>query len=74
MRRLRTAPWPAYAAIAVILAGGLAVRAHNLAHGLTFVFHADEAIHFTPLAVDLLREGSLAPGYFHNPPAYTYLV
>lgn len=66
-------PWPAYAALAVIVAAGLLLRLHNLRHGLPDVFHSDEALHFTSRAMRMF-EGDLNPHYFENPSAFTYLI
>ncbi|HEX8104031.1 MAG TPA: glycosyltransferase family 39 protein [Solirubrobacteraceae bacterium] len=66
-------PWPAYAALAVILGAGLALRLYHLGHGLPVVYHADEAQHFTTRAVRMLG-GDLNPHYFDNPSAFTYLI
>ena len=42
-------------------------------HGLPFAYNADEAEHFVPRAIAMLH-GSLDPGYYENPPAFTYLL
>ena len=41
--------------------------------GLPWVYNVDEAQHFVPHAVSMLG-GNLNPGYFANPPAFTYLL
>lgn len=66
-------PWPAYAALAAIVAAGLLLRLHNLRHGLPDVLHSDEALHFTSRAMEMFG-GDLNPHYFENPSAFTYLV
>jgi len=71
--RLRRAPSPAHLGLAVVLAGGLALRLHGIRHGLPYVYHSDEARHFTSLAIPMFEDG-LNPGYFQNPSAFTYLV
>jgi dolichyl-phosphate-mannose-protein mannosyltransferase len=73
MRATRNAAWPAHLALAVLIAAGLALRLRNIDHGLPWVYHPDEALHFTNRAVDMLR-GGLDPHYFQNPSGYTYLV
>jgi hypothetical protein len=57
-----------------ILALALALRLWHIRHGLPFAYNADEAEHFVPKAVELLRRGSLDPAYYENPPALTYLL
>jgi hypothetical protein len=74
MPSMRKSGWPVYAGLALILAAGLAVRLHNADHGLPFVYHPDEALHFTNRALQMLETGSLDPVYLANPSAYTYLV
>jgi hypothetical protein len=59
--------------LGAILAGALALRLWNLDHGLPFAYNADEAEHFVPRAVRMLR-GGLDPGYYENPSALTYLL
>jgi hypothetical protein len=63
--------WPA---LALILAGALALRLWGVRQGLPFVFNADEADHFLPRAIDMFAQGSLNPHYFANPPGFTYLL
>jgi hypothetical protein len=70
MRRLAS---PAHAALALVLAGAVAVRLYGIRHGLPFSYHSDEALHFTSRAVAMFEEG-LNPHYFQNPSGYTYLV
>lgn len=70
MRRLAS---PAHAALALVLAGGLAVRLYGLRHGLPFSYHSDEALHFTSRAVAMFDDGP-NPHYFQNPSGFTYLV
>jgi Dolichyl-phosphate-mannose-protein mannosyltransferase len=67
----RNAAWLAGAA--AILAGALALRLWGIGHGLPYVYNADENAHFVPRAVGMFGH-SLNPGYFVNPPAYTYLL
>ncbi len=60
-------------AAAGILAGALALRLWGIRHGLPYVYNADENAHFVPRAVGMFGH-SLNPGYFVNPPAFTYLL
>ena len=71
MTRGRLAAW---GALAVVLAGGLALRLWGYRSGLPFVYNIDEADHFVPRAVKMFSEGTLNPHYFANPPAFTYLL
>ena len=64
----------AWGALAVVLAGGLALRLWGHDSGLPFVYNIDEADHFVPRAVKMFSEGTLNPHYFANPPAFTYLL
>lgn len=59
--------------LALVLAGGLALRLVNVDYGLPFVWSLDEGTHFTSRAVLMFREG-LDPGYYQNPPLFTELV
>lgn len=63
----------AWATLAVVLAGGLGLRLWGIRQGLPYAYNADEADHFVPHAVAMFAHG-LNPGYFANPPAYTYLL
>ena len=63
--------WPA---LALILAGALALRLWGVRQGLPYVFNADEADHFLPRAIEMFAQGSLDPHYFANPPGFTYLL
>ena len=64
----------AWAALAVVLAGGLALRLWGIREGLPWVYNIDEADHFVPRAVRMFSEGTLNPHYFANPPAFTYVL
>jgi dolichyl-phosphate-mannose-protein mannosyltransferase len=56
-----------------IVLGALALRLWGLGHGLPYVYNADENAHFVPRAIGMFGH-SYNPGYFVNPPAYTYLL
>lgn len=62
--------WPA---LAIVLAGGLALRLWGVQQGLPYAFNADEADHFVPRAVHMFGHG-LNPHYFANPPGFTYVL
>jgi hypothetical protein len=59
--------------LAALLAGALALRLVGIRHGLPFAYNADENAHFVPRAIGMFGHG-YNPGYFVNPPAYTYLL
>jgi 4-amino-4-deoxy-L-arabinose transferase-like glycosyltransferase len=61
------------AAVAVVLAVALALRLWGDTSGLPWAYNVDEAQNFVPRAIAMLG-GNLNPGYFSNPPAYTYLL
>src|SRR2546423_4528573 len=63
----------AWAGLAVVLAGGLALRLWGIRAGLPYIYNADEADHFVPRAVRMSAHG-LNPHYFANPPGFTYLL
>jgi hypothetical protein len=56
-----------------VLAGGLGLRLWGVRQGLPYAYNADEADHFVPHAIAMFGH-SLNPGYFANPPAYTYVL
>ena len=60
-------------AVAGVLALALGLRVWGVRSGLPWVYNVDEAQHFVPYAVAMLR-GNLNPGYFGNPPAFTYVL
>jgi 4-amino-4-deoxy-L-arabinose transferase-like glycosyltransferase len=60
-----------WAALAVVLAGALALRLWGIKQGLPYLYNNDEAADFLPRAVHMFR-GGLNPHYFTNPPAFTY--
>jgi hypothetical protein len=69
----RSAADPAVLALGAILLAGLLLRLVNIDHGLPFVYHPDEALHFTNRAVGMFG-GDPNPHYFQNPSAYTYIL
>ena len=71
LTRGRLAAW---AGLAIVLAGGLALRLWGHREGLPFVYNIDEADHFVPRAVRMFSDGTLNPHYFANPPAFTYVL
>lgn len=60
-----------WAALLVVLTGGLALRLWGVKQGLPYLYNNDEAADFLPRAVHMFR-GGLNPHYFTNPPAFTY--
>jgi hypothetical protein len=62
-----------WAGLALVLAGGLGLRLWGVRQGLPYAYNADEADHFVPHAIEMFGH-SLNPGYFANPPAYTYVL
>jgi len=73
VRPLRNAATPAAAALALLLVAASIVRVWPIDHGLPFVYHADEALHFTSRAVAMF-DGGPNPHYFQNPSGFTYIV
>jgi hypothetical protein len=63
----------AWAGLAAVLVGGLALRLWGVAQGLPYAYNSDEADHFVPRAVRMFG-GGLNPHYFANPPGFTYLL
>jgi hypothetical protein len=63
--------WPG--AVAAVLLGALLLRIWGVSHGLPYAFNADENAHFVPRAIGLFGHG-WNPGYFVNPPAFTYVL
>jgi 4-amino-4-deoxy-L-arabinose transferase-like glycosyltransferase len=72
-QRSRSRIW-AWAGLAAVLLGGLALRLWGVRQGLPYAYNTDEADHFVPHAVRMFAEGTLNPHYFGNPPAFTYLL
>ena len=52
----RGAGW-IWAGLAVVLAGGLALRLWGVRQGLPYAYNADEADHFVPHAIEMFRTG-----------------
>lgn len=71
MSTAERAAWPA--GIALLLLAALGLRVWGIRHGLPFVYNADENAHFVPQAIGMFGH-SYNPGYFINPPAFTYLI
>src|SRR3954451_13059753 len=63
--------WPL--AVTALLAGALVLRLWGIRQGLPYAYNSDENAHFVPKAIGLF-DHSWNPGYFVNPPAYTYLL
>jgi hypothetical protein len=61
------------AAVTVVLAVALGLRLWGDRSGLPWIYNVDEAQEFVPYAIGMLH-GNLNPGYFINPPAFTYLL
>ncbi len=64
----------AWAGLALVLAGGLALRLWGVRQGLPYAYNVDEADHFVPRAIAMFAQGTLNPHYFANPPAFTYVL
>ncbi|MEA2372799.1 MAG: hypothetical protein QOH12_3193 [Solirubrobacteraceae bacterium] len=62
----------ALAALGVVLLA-LGLRLWGIKMGLPYAYNSDENAHFVPRAIGLFGH-NLNPGYFNNPPAYTYLL
>ncbi len=63
-----------WAGLTLVLLGGLALRLWGVRQGLPYAYNADEADHFLAHAVEMFEHGTLNPGYFANPPAFTYVL
>lgn len=70
---VRARRWPWWVAVAVVLAGSLALRLWGIEHGLPYAYNSDENAHYVANAIGLFGHG-LNPHYFVNPPAFTYLL
>lgn len=60
-------------AVGALVLGALILRLWGIRTGLPFVYNADENAHFVPRAIGMF-DHSYNPGYFINPPAFTYLL
>jgi len=60
-------------ALGALLTGALLLRLWGIDHGLPYVYNADENAHFVPRAIGMFGH-TYNPGYFINPPAFTYLL
>jgi 4-amino-4-deoxy-L-arabinose transferase-like glycosyltransferase len=70
-RRTRGLGW--WLGLAAVLALALFLRLWGLRQGLPYAYNADENSHFLPHAIGMFGH-DLDPGYYVNPPAYTYLL
>jgi hypothetical protein len=61
------------AAAALITAVALGLRLWGIRHGLPYIYNVDENANFVPRAIGMFGH-SYNPGYFVNPPAFTYLL
>ena len=61
------------AAAALVMAVALGLRLWGIRHGLPYVYNVDENANFVPRAIGMFGH-SYNPGYFVNPPAFTYLL
>jgi hypothetical protein len=59
--------------LAGIVLLALVLRLWGIRNGLPFVYNADENAHFVPRAIGMFGH-SYNPGYFVNPPGFTYLL
>jgi 4-amino-4-deoxy-L-arabinose transferase-like glycosyltransferase len=64
---------PFWICLGLLLLGALALRLWGSRNGLPYVYNADENAHFVPRAIGMF-DHSYNPGYFINPPAFTYLL
>jgi 4-amino-4-deoxy-L-arabinose transferase-like glycosyltransferase len=70
-RRTRDIGW--WLGLAGVLVLALFLRVWGLRQGLPYAYNADENAHFLPHAIGMFGH-DLDPGYYVNPPAYTYLL
>lgn len=71
--RVRFTAVPMWLPIVAVIAIGLVLRLWGVRHGLPYAYSVDERANFVPRAVGFL-EGDLNPGYFVNPPGFSYLL
>ncbi len=60
--------------LAFVLLAGLGLRLWGVRQGLPYAYNSDEADHFLAHAVEMFEKATLNPGYFANPPAFTYVL
>ena len=60
--------------LALVLLAGLGLRLWGVRQGLPYAYNTDEADHFLAHAVEMFEKRTLNPGYFANPPAFTYVL
>jgi hypothetical protein len=72
-RHRRARGWVWRLGLAAVLLGALGLRLWGVHHGLPYAYNADENAHFLPRAIGMFGH-QLDPGYYVNPPAYTYLL
>ena len=71
--RTRSISWGWPLAVTALLAGALVLRLWGIRQGMPYAYNSDENAHFVPKAIGLFGH-SWNPGYFVNPPAYTYIL
>src|SRR5215211_4976401 len=59
--------------LGAVLVLALVLRLWGIHQGLPYAYNADENAHFLPRAIGMFGHG-LDPGYYVNPPAYTYVL
>ena len=59
--------------LGVILAIGFLLRASGNLYDMGYAFHPDER-KYLGVAKDMMTAGTLNPGFFENPPLYTYAI
>jgi hypothetical protein len=59
--------------LGLVLLAAFLLRIWGLRSGLPFLYNVDEGSHFVPRAIGMF-DHSYDPGYFINPPAFTYLL
>src|SRR5688500_5975620 len=71
--RISGARWAWPAALVGLFVPALILRLVGFKTGLPYVYNADENAHFVPRAIGMFGHG-WNPGYFINPPAFTYVL
>lgn len=59
--------------LGMLVFGALVLRIWGYAHGLPFVYNADENAHFVARAIGMFGH-TYNPNYFINPPGFTYVL